>query len=104
MNYKIICRFLSYICVAEAVFMLPALAISIYDGQTKAILGFVAAICIAVALYIILKLLSRNNTNRMTAREGFVCTAASWILMSLIGSIPFVVSGEIPHFVDALFE
>lgn len=104
MNYKMMCRFLSYICVAEAVFMLPALALSIYDGQIKAVLGFAITICIAVALHIALKLFSRGNSNRMTAREGFVCTAASWILMSLIGSLPFVISGEIPHFVDALFE
>ena len=104
MNYKIMCRFLALICVAEAVFMLPALAISIYDGQTKATIGFAVAIVIAIALHVTLKLLSRNTTNRMTAKEGFVCTASSWILMSLIGSVPFVVSGEIPHFVDALFE
>ncbi|MBQ7391339.1 MAG: TrkH family potassium uptake protein, partial [Clostridia bacterium] len=104
MNYKMMCRFLSLICLAEAIFMLPALGISIYDSRANAILGFAVAICISVALYVALKLLSRNNANRMTAREGFVCTAASWILMSLIGTIPFVVSGEIPHFADALFE
>lgn len=104
MNYKMISRFLSLICLAEAVFMLPALVISIYDGEAKAILGFGATICIAIALYITLKLLSRNTANRLSAREGFVCTAASWILMSLIGTLPFVISGEIPHFVDALFE
>ena len=104
MNYKIMCRFLSLICLAETVFMLPALAISIYDGQTKAVWGFAVTMGIALALYIALKLLSRNNANRMTAREGFVCTAASWILMALIGALPFVISGEIKHFVDALFE
>ena len=104
MNYKIMCRFLSLICLAETVFMLPALAISIYDGQTKAVLGFAVTMGIALGLYIVLKLLSRNNANRMTAREGFVCTAASWILMALIGALPFVISGEIKHFVDALFE
>ena len=104
MNYKIMSRFLSYICLAEAVFMLPALAISIYDRQWRAVLGFAVAICIAVALHIVLKLLSRNNANRLTATEGFVCTATSWILMSLIGSVPFVVSGEISKFIDALFE
>ena len=104
MNYKIMCRFLSLICIAEAVFMLPALAISIYDSQTKAVLGFAITIGIAIALHIAFKILSRNNTNRLTAREGFVCTAASWILLSLIGTVPFVVSGEIPGFIDALFE
>ena len=104
MNYKMMFRFLSLICIAEAVFMLPALAISIYDGQIKAVLGFAITMCIAVALHVTFKILSRNNTNRLTARDGFVCTAASWILMSLIGSLPFVISREIPHFIDALFE
>ena len=104
MNYKIMCRFLALICIVEAVFMVPALAISILDGQMQAILGFAVAICISVALHAALKLYSRNTANRLTAREGFVCTAASWILMSLIGSVPFVVSGEIPRFIDALFE
>ena len=104
MNYKMMCRFLSLICLAEAVFMLPALAISIYDGQTKAVWGFAVTIGIAAALYITFKILSRNNNNRLTAREGFVYTAASWILMSFIGSLPFVISREIPHFIDALFE
>ena len=104
MNYKIMCRFFSLICIAESVFMLPALAISIYDHQGKAVWGFAVAIGIAIGLYIAFKLISRGNTNHLTAREGFVCTAASWILMSLVGCIPFVVSGEIPHVVDALFE
>ena len=104
MNYKMMCRFLSLICLAEAVFMLPALAISIYDGQTKAVWGFAITVFIAIAMYITFKILSRNNINRLTAREGFVYTAASWILMSLIGSLPFVISREIPRFIDALFE
>ena len=104
MNYKMIGRFLSLICAAEAVFMLPALGLSIYDGKANAVLGFAVSIGVAVVLYVIFKLLARNHSNRMTARDGFVCTAASWILMSLVGSLPFVISGEIPHFVDALFE
>ena len=104
MNYKMMCRFLSMICAAEAVFMLPALALGIYDRQFKAVLGFGITMCIAIALHIILKIFSRNTDNKLNARDGFVCTAASWILMSLIGALPFVISREIPNFVDALFE
>ena len=104
MNYKMMSRFLSYICAAEAVFMLPALALSIWDGKIKTVLGFGVAIAVALALYLLLRFLSRNGVDRLSAKEGFVCTAASWILMSLIGTLPFVVSGEIPNFVDALFE
>ena len=38
------------------------------------------------------------------AREGFTAVGLSWILMSLIGAPPFVISGDIPSYVDALFE
>ncbi len=44
-------------------------------------------------------------TNRMIfAKEGFVITALAWIAMSLIGAVPFVLSGEIPSYIDAVFE
>lgn len=41
---------------------------------------------------------------RFYLREGFVTVALSWILMSVIGCLPFVINGDIPHFADALFE
>lgn len=37
-------------------------------------------------------------------REGFVAVALSWIVLSIFGAIPFVITGEIPSYVDALFE
>ena len=40
----------------------------------------------------------------MFARDGLVCVGLSWIVMSLFGCLPFWLSGEIPSFVDALFE
>ncbi|MBR2086517.1 MAG: TrkH family potassium uptake protein [Oscillospiraceae bacterium] len=38
------------------------------------------------------------------AREGMAVVAISWILMSVLGALPFVISGEIPNFADAVFE
>ena len=46
----------------------------------------------------------KKRDNAMYAKEGFVIVAASWIIMSIIGSLPFVISGEIPFFTDAFFE
>ena len=104
MNFKMMCRFFSLICLAETVFFLPALAISIYDGSTGAVLGFSIAAGISLILYIGFKYISRDTIGVLYAKEGFVCVASSWILMSVIGALPFVISGEIPNFVDALFE
>lgn len=38
------------------------------------------------------------------AKEGFICTAMGWIVMSIFGCLPFMLTGEIPSFVDAMFE
>ena len=38
------------------------------------------------------------------AREGFVLVSLGWLVLSFFGCLPFVLSGEIPHFIDALFE
>ncbi len=104
MNYKMICRFFSLICIAEFVFLLPAMGIGIYDGTEKAVFAIALTAAISLLLYIVFKIISRGTTGVLYAKEGFVCVAASWILMSLIGSLPFVFSGVLPNFVDALFE
>ena len=49
-------------------------------------------------------MLCRGSSRRFTAREGFVCVSASWIIMSLLGALPFYISREIPSYLDALFE
>ena len=84
--------------------MLPALGISIYDRTTVATVGLGVTIAVAAALFALFKYISRNTTGVLYAKEGFVCVASSWILMSVIGALPFVISGVLPNFVDALFE
>lgn len=49
-------------------------------------------------------ILRKPKNMRFYLREGFVTVALSWILMSVIGCLPFVINGDIPHFADALFE
>ncbi len=104
MNYKMICRFFSLICLAESVFLLPAIGIGIYDGTEQAVFATALTAAISLTLYIVFKLISRGTTGVLYAKEGFVCVAASWILMSLIGSLPFILSGVLPSFFDAFFE
>ncbi len=104
MNYKMICRFFSLICLSEAIFLLPAIGIGVYDGTESAVFGTALTAAISLILYIAFKIISRGTTGVLYAKEGFVCVAASWILMSLIGSLPFILSGVLPNFFDAFFE
>lgn len=104
MNYKKINRFLSGILILEAVFMIPAMLICIYDKETKVALSFLATIGISIVLASILYLFSRNPSNGFHQREGLVCASACWILISLVGCLPFFISRQIPSFIDSLFE
>lgn len=97
-------RFNSLILTVEAVFMIPALLISLFCGDVAGVNGFIVAILTAVGIAGILAFLSRGAKHDFFAKEGLVCVGLSWIVMSLIGAMPFYVSGYIPSFIDALFE
>ena len=63
MNYKMMGKFISQILMVEAGFMLPALLISLFDGETNAVRGFVMAIAVAVVVSLGLYLLCRKSQN-----------------------------------------
>lgn len=104
MNYKMMGRIISQILFLEAVFMLPALLISLFEQNVPAIWGFLISIVGSAATSGLLLGICRRAIRRFYAREGLVCVGMSWILLSLFGCLPFFISGEIPNFLDALFE
>ena len=104
MNYKMMGRFIAQILAIEAAFMIPALLISAFGGEKAAAMGFVYSMMIIVAVAALLWLLCRGAKKGFYAKEGLTCTGISWLVMSLLGCLPFVISGEIPNYIDALFE
>ena len=104
MNVKMMGKFISQIIAIEAAFMIPALLISFFCGETAAVNGFLLTLGIMLVLVGVLYLVCRKAGRLFGAREGLVCVAFSWIVMSLLGCLPFVFSGNIPNFVDAFFE
>ncbi|MBR3894031.1 MAG: TrkH family potassium uptake protein [Clostridia bacterium] len=104
MNYKMIGRLLSLILTVEAIFMIPAWGICLADGADVAARAFLIAIGLCLAVAALLYLFSRGAKRNFFAKEGLFCVGFSWVLMSVFGCLPFWLSGEIPSFVDALFE
>ena len=104
MNYKMIGRFMAQILSIEFVFMLPALAISLYLGESDAVTGFLWALGAIVLLCGILFLICRGAPSAFYAKEGMVCVGLSWIVLSSVGCLPFYLSGESPSYLDAFFE
>ena len=104
MNYKMMGRFLSQILFVEAFFMIPALAVSLGYEETPAAKAFGITIALIAAVSVALYLLCKGAPSAFRAKEGLVCVGISWIVLSLLGCLPFYLSREIPHYVDALFE
>ncbi len=104
MNYKMIGRLIAQILLAEAAFMVPALFISLAGQDSMASVGFAVSIVIILAVAGILLFFARGAKRGFYAREGMVCVGLAWIVMSLLGCLPFWISREIPSYLDGLFE
>jgi len=103
MNKRLVLRLLGAIMIIEAASMLPSLCVALYfgDGDAPAL---VYTMLLLVLLGAPMRFLSKPEDRNLRAREGFLSVALAWIVMSAFGALPYVFSGMIPHYVDALFE
>lgn len=102
MNKSIILHILGWISCFEAAFLILPVIVALIYGENSV---FAFLITIGICLIIGIPLALRKPKNRtFFAKEGFISVALGWILLSLIGSLPFLISGQIPNPVDALFE
>ena len=104
MNYKMMGRFIAQILMVEAVFMIPAAIISLCYGEHPAMWSFLLSMAACCLVSLILHLFCKGAPSAFYAKEGLVCVGLSWIVLSIFGCLPFWLSREIPHFVDAFFE
>lgn len=103
MNYKMILYIMGQILkVVGGCMILPVIVGFIY-GEQHVIASFGIPFVITIAAAILFTIKKPKN-NSVFSMEGFVSVALSWITMSAIGAIPFVISGEIPDYPSALFE
>ncbi|MBQ4536585.1 MAG: TrkH family potassium uptake protein [Lachnospiraceae bacterium] len=103
MNFSMVFYIIGWILEFESAFLiLPALCGVIYGEFTPA-LAFLSTALFTFAVGCILKRKKPKHRD-LYAREGFVTVALGWLAMSTFGAVPFMITGEIPHFVDALFE
>lgn len=102
MNIRLIANTSGYILWVEAGFMLfPLLVSFLYgDGCWSA---FLLCIAICVAAGGALRAVKVKRTS-LQNRDGYVTVALAWLLLSLFGALPYVITGAIPHYVDAVFE
>lgn len=102
MNIIMIIYMLGWILNVIAGLMLLPIGVGIYYKESN-VKYFCICALIMVAIGVLLTRKKPQNT-KFYAKEGFVMTALSWILLSVTGCLPFYFSGEIPSFTNALFE
>lgn len=103
MNFSIVRYIIGCILEFEAAFLLlPGLVGVVYREPAAAVsYAVTAAGCLLIGA--LLRRRKPGHTD-LYAREGFASVALSWLIMSIVGAVPFVLCGDIPRFVDALFE
>ena len=102
MNYSMIIFILGHLLRYEAIFMLlPTLTGFIYGEQES-----VAFLCVSLVTFLLGTVLSCKTVKnkQLFTKDGSITVAFGWIVLTIFGALPFTLSGDIPFYVDALFE
>ena len=104
MNYKMILNTTGKVCILLAALMVLPLVVSLIYLEFTALIAFAVSIAISFAVGELLLRLCRPDKRDIYAKEGLIIAAIAWLAASALGAIPYTISGEIPFYVDALFE
>lgn len=103
MDKKIITYILGWVLIIEAIAMQIGTITSLIYKESNWIYFVIVGAASALVGFVLVKIMRRKNMV-LYQKAGFAATALSWILLSLVGCLPFWISGEIPTFIDAFFE
>ncbi len=101
MNKRMIAHILGKVLLIFAALMLLPLAAGLWYGER--VTNFIIAIAATGAAGGLLRAIP-VRTHEIFSRDGFAAVGLAWILMGLFGALPFVLSGDIPDYIDAVFE
>ena len=103
MNHRMILYLLGYVLLLIGAFLLLPCVVALIYGE-RALYSLLATVGVCAVAGLLLLLFKPRNRRSMHAREGFVMVSLSWIVISLVGALPFWFSRAIPSYLDALFE
>ena len=104
MNVKFVFRIVSLAVLITSAFMLPSVGIALYDGQIRNAVAYLVSAGLMALVSLCVIYATRKNKQTVYAQEGIAATGISWLTISAFGALPFFLSGEIPNYIDALFE
>ncbi len=95
---------LGQIIMSEATLLLLPFIVSLIYAEYGVALSFVVTVALAFALGLALTVIFKPQNKDIFAKEGFIIVALAWICMSLVGAVPYTLAGEIPNYIDSIFE
>ena len=104
MNRRMIFYMVGNIIKLEAVLLVLPLIVSLCYNEINAVNAISLTMLTAAVVGFLISVIFKPKNEVIYAREGFIIVTFAWIFLSLIGSIPFIISGEVPSFFDAFFE
>ena len=102
MNIKRVISFIGSLITLEGTFMLLPFLVSIIYNEPNGKYFIIFSLCFIV-LGLILQMFFKSSEKLFSA-EGFVIVSLGWIVLSILGALPFYFSKEIPYFIDSLFH
>ena len=103
LNHKIIYSIIGTLLYIEAAMMSWCMCMAFYFGEDDS-LAFVISVATTILGGVCMKNMGRNSENSLGRREAYLLVTLTWLIFSLFGSLPFLVSGYITSFTDAYFE
>ncbi len=103
MNYSMIIYLLSNVLGFEGFFLLLPSVVSFIYSEKEGFAYIITAIT-SIVIGCFGRIVMKPKSKTFYSKEGFVAVSLSWILLSLVGAVPFYVTGEFPTYTDALFE
>ena len=104
MNYKMIFYTVGQVLLLTTAFLVLPMLVAVIYGEWFSLSSFAITAGISLAIGALFTTLFKNRDKNIYAKEGLVIVSLAWISVSLVGALPFVLSGSIPSYIDAWFE
>ncbi len=104
MNRRMVFRTIGRLLQIMALLLLVPATVAIIYREEKQLFAFTVTAIVSFILGFLITLVTKTKNRVIYAKDGFAITALAWIVMALVGAIPFMISGDIPSYVNAVFE
>lgn len=103
-NYRIIIKVVSLLVFFTGLFILLCLPVSLLTGGGDAIAILISGLIVLVASGMSWMATRKSNTGELNKHDAYLIVVISWVMISLFGTLPYIISGSIPNFTNAFFE